>query len=279
MNPQAKGFRRRRRRPTLQGGQFDIGGGPALSNRLTVLLDAVLAIFANGEDGFLCHMGIPGSAFQDLAGTIPAVQIGDPVARLNDISGKGRNAVVGVPSRPYADADRPLISRDFGRTSMFFNNAQYLVSSMPMAAAMSLAVASYSLVDPVVQDGLIGGGSNTLNQRAFILLTTGSQLVYGWGSQGVATGTIAGDRSLAWHNFILAGDAVSKAIYDNGTEAANTASSGAPAAGTETPALGALYSNAAIGNFHLGYISAALGVNRVLTASERTAIDELFAYH
>lgn len=71
--------------------------------------DAILAIFAGGKQGVWYDPSDLSTLFQDVAGTIPVVNDGDPVALMRDKSGNGNHATQTVStSRPVYKTDGVL---------------------------------------------------------------------------------------------------------------------------------------------------------------------------
>ena len=69
-------------------------------NSIPVETDPILAYFqSTGADGAYYTPWDKSTLFQDVAGTIPVVNDGDPVARLSDISGNGCHATTSVSSK------------------------------------------------------------------------------------------------------------------------------------------------------------------------------------
>lgn len=68
--------------------------------------DAMLALFAGGKQGVWYDPSDKSSLFQDVAGTVPVTQDGDPVALMKDKSGNGNHATQSVStSRPVYKTD------------------------------------------------------------------------------------------------------------------------------------------------------------------------------
>ena len=114
-----------------------------------------LTLFAGGKQGVWYDPSDKSALFQDVAGTIPVTQDGDPVALMKDKSGNGNHATMGVSTaRPTYRTDGILhrLSFDGVDDHLLFNKNTFLADkSQVIMTAYSFLSAGYY---PAVISGL-----------------------------------------------------------------------------------------------------------------------------
>lgn len=93
------------------------------------------SLFASGESGVWFDPSDFSTLFQDASGLIPVTDVGQPVGRINDKSGRGNNAVA---------ASRPILQRDTsGKVYLAFDGVN---NSLSTAAPIGFTSAPFECV-------------------------------------------------------------------------------------------------------------------------------------
>ena len=240
----------------------------AIENALVGPDDPIPGLFANGEDG-VYFVAIPKHCFQDAAAATPAAS-GDPVRRINDLSGNGNNLI--APS----DAERPTLTTDSGVSCLQFDP----VANTNMQAAVAGNVTAGEIIVACVSDtshtgvSMIWGEDNSNRMQVFVQSATFRGGFTGSVSSRFIDSTVADtSKAVATSRFTASG----VAIDVNGTERATGAGIGVVEIVSGLIALGNLgYVGSA--DFD-GKIFAGMAINRELTSAERTAAVNTIAEH
>jgi hypothetical protein len=231
--------------------------------------DPLLRLFANGESGFL-FSGFPATGlFEDVAGATPVDANDDPVARVNDQSGTGNDALQSTNTR------RPLWKTNSGKPYLQGDATDdILVTPFVPTANLTLA-AAVRFGSTVGTQVAIGGGTSSTNKRAGLGVSGAGLLSYGWGNDFVGGVTYGSDLRGTDHVALITGDGLTRAIWLDGVLVNESAISGSP---DGTSPLGILGDNlnGAPTRYLTGRLYAALALNRRVTTAEIATITHRF---
>ena len=236
----------------IYGQGFTLGW--SVTTTLAVFSPAEL--FANGEVGSWFEI-LPSTCFQDVAGTIPSA-VGDPVARINDLSGNGNHALQST------FASQPILRQ--GGSLCYLEHdgvGDYLVASYGSDLANLTRAMGYR----VLGADFFADDDNTVNFASLYALADGNLR---WGINGAG----AGNSLLASGGWDWGVDSVA-VVSAHADRAFRITGSGNSASGTSAAApagiSGATIGAAAGGLIPLqGRIYSFVDVGRVLTEEERT---------
>lgn len=226
--------------------------------------DPLLALFANGENGFLFD------GFSDLSRLFTTAAGSTNVAANNDPVGRAVARAGGNNGTATNDGFRPLWIANSGKPYLQPDGTDDRLSTDFLAnaggAGLTLAFAGRISAD---LRAAIGGGDSATNKRAFLALTNGGLVSFGWGtSVTVGTSRIGQDITV-----LMTGDGSGRRGWVNGVEVSLVAPTGAPD-GTGGSVTLCAYNNAGVpSSFQTGRLYGALAIDRKLTETEIVSVN------
>ena len=210
------------------------------------------------------NVAASGACWQDVAGTVPALAAGDPVARLSDLSGQARHLVQTVP------AARPLLQVAGAHRWLEFDGIDDSLVGGPVHVAVRQIVGSYrsavvSSNTHVIYGAVMGGG------RSYVAFSNG-EFSAGVGSHVTSTIRIAGAVSGAVVVASLAYDGARVVLRRDGITGYDAPQSGSAAPGFAA-ALGGMNRAGSVDSFFKGSVHALIDMGRLLTATEQVAVE------
>lgn len=193
-------------------------------DKISSILGAIASLFNAGEQGVVFDPSDLSSMFQDSAGTTPVTAAGQPVGRINDLSGNGHHA-----TQPTA-AKRPTYGiHPFGGIRNLLTQTENFADGVWGKIGVTVTANTDTAPDGTLTADLISGGGNWFSQTSSIGGVAGQTVtasVWVKGAPGVTTVTVRIDRV-----GIAQGNAVAKVINDSGfTRITHTATLSADAA-------------------------------------------------
>lgn len=181
--------------------------------------------------------------------------------------------VPGTHLSQATSANRPFWRISSTRRYLSFDGSNDLLqSSFIPTASSTLAIAFNTATAGIV---LIGGGSTTGNKRCYLgTATTTGQAAIGWGTEGLATGY--GDDIRNTNAVLIAtSNGTIRNLYLNGNLLSSLPINGGPDGTGGGVAVGG-WNNSGTPQSGAGNVYAALALNRFVTASEVSRINDIF---
>lgn len=237
-----------------------------IENALSIAYNDPSKLFVGGRQGAWYDPSTLSTMFQDAAGTIPAA-VGQPVMRINDMSGNGRHATQATAG------NAPILRVDEGgRRYLDFVSDDWLEAAWsPTTYPLTLAAATLI----VAEDNTAGIISVNEGSAAYHSINAGAAAGQAFASNRTTTNDIrltkTGLTSMVAHTFISEDTASSISLYvDNETQVGLAHSN---AFGLPTKII--LGSARTITPFFVGRIYGALAISYQPTTTER---NDLRAY-
>lgn len=226
-------------------------------------------LFGNGENGFLFDGMGNRSLWQDTAATTPVASDADPVARANDVSGRGNNATTATSTQ------RPLWRQNSGKSYIQPDGTDdRLLTPFLPTAALTVA-AAWRCTDSSVTRHALGGGIG----GGVGLVQIGT--VGGTGKPNIyfASSNLNTTSYSSWigqdHTVVVSGNNITWKVWIDGVLAQSEATTGS-VSGTRGIALCCVQENSFVGTFLSGRLYAALALDRVVNDSEAARISSQF---
>lgn len=226
--------------------------------------DPLLALFANGEQGFLFDgFSDLSQLFTTAAGSTNVVANNDPVGRAVARAGGSSATATNDAFRPrwIANGGKPYLLPDA-------SDDRLATGFLPNASGAGLTLAFAGRINGDVQAAL-GGGASTNNKRAFLALTNEGRASFGWGTSVFAGENLHGQNI----TMLMTGDGAGRRGWVNGVEVILASPVGAPDGTGGGVALCAFNNGGAATSFQGGRLYGALALNRKLTAAEIAAVN------
>lgn len=212
----------------------------------------------------------PGACWQDSAGTIPALDAGDPVGWLKDLSGGGRHLTQSAP-----DA-RPLLRVSGGRRWLEFDGVDDFLAGGPVHGGVRQIIGAFaSATASAAATNVVYGARSGVEQRSYVGYYNG-EFAGGVGARNSLQMKIAGNTRGSVIVGSMAHSAGTTALRRNGITGYEAPMVGNPQPGAAA-AMGGLNTAGSVNTFFQGTVHALIDMNRLLTPAEEAAAEAWLA--